>query len=347
METRQVFRRKRCHRRRRTRFAYRSMTNTDTRDVAATLAPDPRAWRRRAADIVRVSVYDAACAEAVRPLVDGKPCAAGGRHPFRPQAGDPRAWKTASPRCASTRATSAARPTCAQLADCLKTHRVPVRIGRELRLAGKGHSGQIRRAVTPQGMVESALRPRADAGAGRALTTSCFPSRRPNVRTTVEAYRLAARADATIPLHIGVTEAGHGGYGHRSNRPSASARCCWTGIGDTMRVSFTGDPVQRGPARRSNILRALRAAPRLCGRHLLPHLRAHLHRRGRASPQRVRRATQDIREPAARGGDGLRRQRPGRGARGRPGHRGRQRRRRAVRKGTAAARGARATWPRR
>ena len=49
-----------------------SMTNTDTRDAEATLA-QIRALADAGCDIVRVSVYDEACAEAVRTLVDGSP----------------------------------------------------------------------------------------------------------------------------------------------------------------------------------------------------------------------------------------------------------------------------------
>ena len=49
-----------------------TMTNTDTRNVAATLA-QIRAAAEAGADIVRVSVYDDACARAVRQLVDGSP----------------------------------------------------------------------------------------------------------------------------------------------------------------------------------------------------------------------------------------------------------------------------------
>ena len=49
-----------------------SMTNTDTRDVQATLA-QIRALAGAGADLVRVSVYDGECARAVRALVDGSP----------------------------------------------------------------------------------------------------------------------------------------------------------------------------------------------------------------------------------------------------------------------------------
>ena len=49
-----------------------AMTKTDTADVEATLS-QIRALTVAGADIVRVSVYNEACAEAVRALVDGSP----------------------------------------------------------------------------------------------------------------------------------------------------------------------------------------------------------------------------------------------------------------------------------
>ena len=49
-----------------------SMTNTDTRDTEATLA-QIRALHDAGCDLVRVSVYDEACAEAVKILTDRSP----------------------------------------------------------------------------------------------------------------------------------------------------------------------------------------------------------------------------------------------------------------------------------
>ena len=57
-----------------------TMTNTDTRDVAATLAQIRAMAAEAGADIVRVSVYDEACARAVRATGGRKPGAAGGGH---------------------------------------------------------------------------------------------------------------------------------------------------------------------------------------------------------------------------------------------------------------------------
>ena len=89
-----------------------TMTNTDTRDVPATLA-QIRAMAAAGADLVRVSVYDDACAAAVRDLVDGSPVPLVADIHFDHRLAI-RAVRTASPRCASTPATSAARRRCAR-----------------------------------------------------------------------------------------------------------------------------------------------------------------------------------------------------------------------------------------
>ena len=53
-------------------ISVQSMTNTDTRDFAATSAQIAR-LAKAGCDIVRVSVYDNACADNVRALVDASP----------------------------------------------------------------------------------------------------------------------------------------------------------------------------------------------------------------------------------------------------------------------------------
>jgi (E)-4-hydroxy-3-methylbut-2-enyl-diphosphate synthase len=70
----------------------------------------------------------------------------------------------------------------------------------------------------------------------------------------VKANRLvAARCD--YPLHIGVTEAGSEQYGMIKSAAGIGALLC-DGIGDTMRVSLTADPVKEVAAARA-ILNAL------------------------------------------------------------------------------------------
>jgi (E)-4-hydroxy-3-methylbut-2-enyl-diphosphate synthase len=62
------------------------------------------------------------------------------------------------------------------------------------------------------------------------------------VPATIAAYRLlAGRCD--YPLHIGITEAGTLTLGTVKSS-SGLGILLWEGIGDTLRISLTGDPVQ-------------------------------------------------------------------------------------------------------
>ena len=131
-----------------------TMTNTDTRDVAATLA-QIRAMAAAGADIVRVSVYDDACADAVRALVDGSPVPLVADIHFDHRL----AIRSAENGIAKVRINPGnigGEANVRKVADCLKAHHVPVRIG--------VNSGSIEKdilqkygGVTPEGMVESGL----------------------------------------------------------------------------------------------------------------------------------------------------------------------------------------------
>ena len=64
-----------------------------------------------------------------------------------------------------------------------------------------------------------------------------------DVQTTVDAYRLLAKRIPQVPLHIGVTEAGTLFQGLVKSA-SGLGILLEEGIGDTMRISLTDDPVQ-------------------------------------------------------------------------------------------------------
>ncbi len=219
------------------RVTIQSMTNTDTRNVSATLR-QIRALAEAGCDLVRVSVYDEACARAVRELVDGSPVPLvadihfdhrlailsleNGIHKLRINPGN-----------------IGGESNVKELADALKARRVPVRIG--------VNSGSVEKDIlrkyggpTPQGMVESAL------GHARLLEKYGFDElvlsiKASNARATVEANRLASKA-CEYPLHIGVTEAGSPGMGTLKSAVGIGA-LLMDGIGDTVRVSLSGDPV--------------------------------------------------------------------------------------------------------
>lgn len=74
-----------------------------------------------------------------------------------------------------------------------------------------------------------------------------------NTIVMVEAYRLLARAmeetGTVFPLHLGVTEAGNGDSGRMKSAAGISTLLS-EGIGDTVRVSLTEDPVNELPVAR-------------------------------------------------------------------------------------------------
>ena len=181
-----------------TAVSVQTMTNTDTRDVAATL-DQIRRMAAAGADIVRVSVYDEACARAVRALVDASPVPLVADIHFDHRL----AIQSVENGIAKVRINPGnigGEANVRALADCLKRHRVPVRIG--------VNSGSIEKeilarygGVTPQGMVESGLNhARMLERAGYDDIVLSFKAT--NVRAMVEACRLA-HAQTDYPQHIG------------------------------------------------------------------------------------------------------------------------------------------------
>ena len=226
-----------------------TMTNTDTRDVEATLA-QIRAMAAAGADIVRVSVYDEACAKAVRALVDGSPVPLVADIHFNHRL----AIQSVENGIAKVRINPGnigGEANVKRVADCLKAHGVPVRIG--------VNSGSIEKeilqkygGVTPEGMVESGL------NHARMLERAGFEDivlsfKATDVKKMIAACRLAHKL-TDYPQHIGVTESGTADVGIVKSAVGIGALLL-DGIGDTIRVSLSGDPVQEVPAGLS-ILRA-------------------------------------------------------------------------------------------
>ena len=226
-----------------------TMTNTDTRDVEATLA-QIRAMAAAGADIVRVSVYDDACAEAVRALVDGSPVPLVADIHFNHRLAI-RSIENGIAKVRINPGNIGGEAHVRELADCLKVHRIPVRIG--------VNSGSVEKdilqkygGVTPEGMVESGLNhARMLEKAGYDDIVMSFKAT--DVQKMVAACRLAAKA-CDYPQHIGVTESGTADVGIVKSAVGIGALLL-DGIGDTIRVSLSGDPVQEVPAGLS-ILRA-------------------------------------------------------------------------------------------
>ena len=137
------------------------------------------------------------------------------------------------------------------VADACRAKNIPIRIG--------VNSGSLEKNLlekygspTPEALVESAL------GHARLLNGFDFDDivisiKSSNVRLMIDAYRLLAQK-ADYPLHLGVTEAGTERMGIIKSAVGIGSLLC-DGIGSTIRVSLTADPIKEVYAAK-DILRA-------------------------------------------------------------------------------------------
>lgn len=129
----------------------------------------------------------------------------------------------------------------AAVSACLKEHGIPVRIG----VNGGSLEHDILKkygAPTAAAVTESAVRA-IDAFAEFGVEDIVVSIKSSSAATTYEANMYFAARYPQYPLHLGVTEAG----AHMSgiiNSAAGIGAMLLGGIGDTVRVSLTGDPLQ-------------------------------------------------------------------------------------------------------
>ena len=248
-----------------------SMTNTDTRDTEATLR-QIRALAEAGCDLVRVSVYDEACADAVKTLVAGSPVPLVADIHFDHKLAI-RAAENGIAKLRINPGNIGGEAHVRELADCAKAHHIPIRIGVN---SGSAEKELLEKygGPTAECLTESAL------NHARMLEKAGFDDivlsmKSSDVKLTIDAYRLASRR-CDYPLHLGVTEAGLPGQGTVKSAIGIGALLA-DGIGDTIRVSLSGDPLPEAKAA-WDILRALNLRIRgvqliacpTCGRTCIP-----------------------------------------------------------------------------
>jgi len=123
--------------------------------------------------------------------------------------------------------------------DCAKAHHLPIRVG--VNAGSLEKEIEKKYGATPKAMVESAL---ANI---RILEDLDFYDikvslKASDVERTVEAYRMLAPL-TDVPFHVGVTEAG-GLYAGITKSAIGIGMLLSEGLGDTLRVSLTRDPVE-------------------------------------------------------------------------------------------------------
>ena len=247
--------------------AIQSMCSTRTEDVAATVAQILR-LEQAGCEIVRVAVPTMEAARAIGqikkaihiPLVAdihfdyrlALQCAAEGVDKIRINPGN-----------------IGSQERVRAVAEACRRHHIPIRIG--------VNGGSLKKplleqygGVTAQALVDSAMghvRLLNDCG----FDDICLSVKCSHVPTNMQAYTLLSR-QTDYPLHLGVTEAGTPEMGVLKSAIGIGGLLC-QGIGDTIRVSLTADPVEEVVAAK-RILQAIdmrRSGPNLiscptCGR---------------------------------------------------------------------------------
>ena len=227
-----------------------SMCNTRTDDVAATVAQIHR-LEAAGCDIIRVAVPDQAAARAVGAIKEKIhiPLVVDIHFDYR------LALESVAAGCDKVRINPGNIGDAERVKAVARACRekgVPIRIGVN---GGSLEKPLLARygGVTPEALVESAfghiaLLHRFD------FDDICISLKSSDVRTTMAAYRLMSeRCD--YPLHLGVTETGTIRMGTLKSAIGIGGLLGF-GIGDTLRVSLSADPVEEVYAAR-DILKAL------------------------------------------------------------------------------------------
>ncbi len=218
-----------------------SMTNTKTSDVAATVGQIER-LAQAGCELVRVAVPDMEAAQAIRPIrdqihlplivdihFDARLAIAAIEHGAQAVRLNP--------------GNLGGKQKLAMVVAAARAHAIPIRVG--------VNSGSIAKDLLtrfgyptpehPESLIESALE-NVRSLERLGFTDIKISIKSADVLTTIASYRLLAKS-CDYPLHIGVTEAG-GLIAGTVKSSVGLGILLYEGIGDTLRISLTRDPVE-------------------------------------------------------------------------------------------------------
>ncbi|MDU1993303.1 MAG: flavodoxin-dependent (E)-4-hydroxy-3-methylbut-2-enyl-diphosphate synthase [Clostridium sp.] len=215
-----------------------SMTNTDTRDVEATLK-QIRELYNAGCEIIRCTVPDVEAAEAIKEIVKQSPIPVVADIHFDYRL----ALKVVENGISAVRINPGnigSIERVRMVAEACKAKNIPIRIG--------VNSGSLEKEIlerdgkpTAKGLVESAL------AHVKILEVVDFHDivisiKSSDVKMMIDAYRLMSEK-VDYPLHLGVTESGTPFRGTIKSSIGIGTLLA-EGIGDTIRVSLTSDPIE-------------------------------------------------------------------------------------------------------
>ncbi|MGY0372078.1 flavodoxin-dependent (E)-4-hydroxy-3-methylbut-2-enyl-diphosphate synthase [Clostridium sp. JNZ J1-5] len=219
-------------------ISIQSMNNTDTRDISATIA-QIKDLENAGCNITRCAVPDMNAAEALKEIVSNVniPVVADIHFDYK------LALKSIESGVAALRINPGnigSIDKVKMVATAAKDKRIPIRIG--------VNSGSLEKDllqkygnVCPEALVESALK-HVNILENINFDDIVISIKSSNVVQMIESYKMIS-SKVDYPLHIGVTEAGTIWKGTIKSSVGIGALLA-EGIGDTIRVSLTGDPIE-------------------------------------------------------------------------------------------------------
>lgn len=216
-----------------------SMCNTDTRDVSATVS-QIKALEKAGCEMVRVAVPDMIAAQAIGKIKEeiSIPLVADIHFDYKLAV---EAMAQGIDKIRINPGNIGSKEKVQIVADMAKEKGIPIRIGVNSGSLQKDLLKKFGGHVTPEAMVESALShvKILEECDFRDMVISIKSS---NVPFSIEAYSLLSQA-VDYPLHLGITEAGTV-YSGTVKSAVGIGSILAMGIGDTIRVSLTGDPTE-------------------------------------------------------------------------------------------------------
>lgn len=220
-------------------IAIQSMTNTDTRNVAATVL-QIKLLEAAGCEIVRVAIPDQEAAYAIKGIRQGIkiPLVADIHFDYQLAL---TAMANGVDKLRINPGNIGSEKGIREIVAMATEREIPIRIGVNAGSLEKEILAKNNGQATSKGMVESAkkhIQLLEDAGFENIVVSM----KASDVRLTIESYELFAK-EYHYPLHLGITEAGI----LRTSAVKSSIGIGYlllNGLGDTLRVSVTGDPVE-------------------------------------------------------------------------------------------------------
>ena len=215
-----------------------SMTNTDTRDVVSTVKQISE-LESAGCDIIRCAVPDIEACDALSNITKqiSIPLVADIHFDYK------LALKSIENGVSALRINPGnigSRDRVKMVAEAAKAKGIPIRIGVNSGSLEKELLGKYGK-VCADALVESALR-HAEILDSMNFNDIVISIKSSDVKMMVESYRKISKL-VDYPMHVGVTEAGTIWRGTIKSSVGIGTLLC-DGIGDTIRVSLTGDPVE-------------------------------------------------------------------------------------------------------